>query len=107
MYALVRTWVGHLNADFLEPGTLQAEGRMDPAVGIEDLGGHIILRNAVNRIPKVLAGSDKNGATNENDEGRPIVKSKDGIVNDTRLCPDKVLQTLKQGIHLESSEQSD
>jgi hypothetical protein len=71
--------------------TWHGEGGHDPAVGVDDMGGHSV-HDAPDGLPYELRPGNDHGESNEKDGGESAVDSEDRVVNYDLLPLEVVLQ---------------
>jgi hypothetical protein len=80
-------------ADLLEVGTVNRVGRMDPAVGVEDVLGDILGVDAVDGVADVLSRRHDETERQQNHHRDAVVQPEDGRVYVDVADFDEILQT--------------
>lgn len=73
------------STNLFEPGVLQREGGVDPAVRVQQFTGYVVFRNAVDRIAEVLSGGHHQTERDQDDHAELVVQSEHMIVDDAAL----------------------
>ena len=92
-----RMW--HLEADLLQVGTVDGVGRMDPAVGVEDVLGYILGVDAVDRVADILSRRHNQTEGQQDHHCDTVVQPEDGRVDVDVADFDQVLETAEYVQH--------
>ena len=98
--------MGDVDADALPKGTRNRPGRVNPAIGIENIFWNILAVSAINRVAHILPGSDDDGGGQEEGHGEVVVKPEDDIVRLHVAKFDQVLDSAEDTEHLKPDDQS-
>ena len=93
------TWLRNFRAHLPHERTGNGEGGRDPAVGVDDVDGHVIVIDTLNGAANILGGSNQQRKGDQQHCGEDVVEAEDDIVCYNILSAKVFFQSSQEHIH--------